>query len=162
MSEQAEDSAYLRIVKPNTLLRPHAYDLSEGSPTRQKIDRLEKAFRTFGFDMSKPALVGYPYEGKIQLLDGGHRTQAAHLAGRDLPVWVKSRVSMKAAYGTHGWEEFTHNNVPAQDLLRDQFFQDNAHVGYAHSSTPLWVHCGKVTARKMFQFFVDTVAKNFT
>jgi hypothetical protein len=75
--------------------------------------------------MSKPALVGVPpkgeiqsLEGKIRLLDGGHRTQAARKAGIDLPVLVKSREALEAAYGTPSWEDFTHNTVPAQDLMQ--------------------------------------------
>ena len=42
-----------------------------------KRDTLTAAFRTHGWDPFEPALLGYPWEGRIQLIDGSHRWDAA-------------------------------------------------------------------------------------
>lgn len=67
---------------------PHAFD-----PV--KADRIEDELRTHGFDKNKPALIGYPLNGRIQLLSGTHRHEAARRLGILLPVtlWLGSTVA---------------------------------------------------------------------
>lgn len=49
---------------------------------------LANQFAASGWDPSCPALVGYPWQGRIQLLSGSHRWIAAGIAGIQIPVVI--------------------------------------------------------------------------
>lgn len=53
--------------------------------------------------MNESALVGYPWEGKIQLLSGTHRHMAAGLADILLPVTLWLRSDIEKYWGTNDW-----------------------------------------------------------
>lgn len=83
------------FLDPQDCDPPHGLDLSSEHDW-QKCKMLAEAFMEKGFDFSKSALVGYPYNGRIQLLSGTHRHQAALWTGTKLPVtpWLRSDVEM--------------------------------------------------------------------
>jgi hypothetical protein len=76
---------------------------------------LEEAFRTQGFDPNEPALVGYPIDGRIQLLSGTHRHEAARRADIFLPVTLKLRSVVEGSWGTERWENLI-EDVPVKEL----------------------------------------------
>jgi hypothetical protein len=80
-------------VHPNDCDPPHGLDLT-APHDYEKVNMLVEAFSTYGFDKSKSALVGYPREGRVQLLSGTHRHEAAKRAGIALPVmfWLRSAI----------------------------------------------------------------------
>lgn len=53
--------------------------------------------------MDEPALVGYPLDGRIQLLSGTHRHLAAKQAGILLPVTLWLRSDVEKMWGTDLW-----------------------------------------------------------
>lgn len=55
---------------------PHGLDL-DWEHDAVKVKYLEEEFRTNGFNLDAPALVGYILNGRIQLLSGTHRHMAA-------------------------------------------------------------------------------------
>ena len=80
-------------VDPNDCDPPHGLDLT--APRHfNKVNMLVEQFSTSGFDKTKSALVGYPLNGRIQLLSGTHRHEAAKRTGIKLPVtlWLRSDV----------------------------------------------------------------------
>lgn len=79
---------------------PHGLDLSPGSRDTIKVEMLEQAFRTRGFDKTKAALFGYPLNGKVQLLTGTHRHEAARRVGMYLPVRMTLRSVWYSIWGT--------------------------------------------------------------
>jgi superfamily II DNA or RNA helicase len=118
--DQEKTSAATKLVSPDLLALPHKYDLTPGSSSAKKVDHIAEEFGESGYDMERPPLVGYEVApDDIQLLDGGHRAQAAQRAGIDVPVLVKSRDAMLAARDTPEWEAFGHTDTPAKDLLSD-------------------------------------------
>lgn len=94
---------------------PHGLDLEPGSRDSIKVEYLTKCFIENGFDPNQPALVGYPCNGKIQLLSGTHRHEAAKRAGIQLPVTLKLRSVVEAAWGTPAWDELI-KDIPVKDL----------------------------------------------
>ncbi|MHB8407848.1 MAG: ParB N-terminal domain-containing protein [Acidiferrobacterales bacterium] len=52
-----------------------------------------------GWDPSEPALIGYPFNGRIQLLSGSHRWAAAKEAGIQIPVLVRQRSVIEEFFG---------------------------------------------------------------
>ena len=52
------------------------------------VIELANAFATDGWDQRRPALLGYEWEGRIQLLSGSHRWIAAKMADILLPVVI--------------------------------------------------------------------------
>lgn len=55
----------------------------------EKLDELTYIFQKWGWDRSKPALVGYRNGEHVQLLSGTHRAVAAFQAGlKHIPVVV--------------------------------------------------------------------------
>ena len=72
---------------------PHGLDMGSKHDA-DKVEMLEKQFTINGFDKRYPALIGYPLNGKIQLLSGTHRHAAACRSGAKLPVilWLKSDI----------------------------------------------------------------------
>ena len=79
-------------VSPNDCYPPHGLDF-KCTHDSDKVHMLVKEFRN-GFDKSKPALIGYPLDNKIQLLSGTHRHEAAKRVGIALPVvlWLRSDI----------------------------------------------------------------------
>ena len=77
---------------------PHGLDMS--SPhDYEKVEMLEKKFREEGFDKKYPALIGYPLNGKVQLLSGTHRHAAATRSGAKLPIVMWLRSDIEASWG---------------------------------------------------------------
>lgn len=103
------------LVNPSDCDPPHGLDLSPGSRDSIKVEFLTKCFASAGFDPNEPALVGYPREGRIQLLSGTHRHEAAKRAGIQLPVTIKLRSVVEAAWGTPLWDELI-KDIPVKDL----------------------------------------------
>jgi len=85
-------------IHPSDLDPPHGLDLVHGSDLHRCLSLFE-AFQTAGFDRTRPALVAYPLHGRIQLLSGTHRLQAAVWADMALPVVFWLRSSIEAAFG---------------------------------------------------------------
>jgi hypothetical protein len=103
------------LADPSDCLPPHSLDLTAGSRDSIKVEYLEEAFRTSGFDPKEPALVGYPLEGKIQLLSGTHRHEAARRAEIQLPIRMVLRSLVEAAWATGEWEDII-EDVPVEYL----------------------------------------------
>ncbi len=103
------------LVHPSDCDPPHGLDMSPGSRDSLKVEMLEDAFRTKGFDPNEPALVGYPINGRIQLLSGTHRHEAAKRADIFLPVTLKLRSVVEGSWGTERWEDLI-EDVPVKDL----------------------------------------------
>jgi hypothetical protein len=70
-----------------------------------KVEMLRQAFVESGFDLSQPALVGYPLDGKIQLVSGTHRHLAAKQAGIVLPITLWLRGDIEEMWGTELWPD---------------------------------------------------------
>ncbi len=77
---------------------PHGLDM-HWAHDADKVNMLAEAFITKGFDMAAPALIGYPLNGKIQLLSGTHRHRAALLTNTKLPVMLWLRSDVETAWG---------------------------------------------------------------
>jgi len=93
---------------------PHGLDM-ESPRDADKVAMLQAAFEKDGFDPSYPALVGYPLEGKIQLLSGTHRHMAGKLAGVKLPVTLFLRSDVEETWGTDWWDN-TIADIPVSQL----------------------------------------------
>lgn len=65
--------------------------------------------------MSRSCLVGYPLDGKIQLLSGTHRHRAAELAGIQLPVTLWLRSDVERLWGTPDWKKLI-EDIPVREL----------------------------------------------
>ena len=83
-------------LAPTELLPPHRVTHPE------RVERLVAAFREGGWDTARPALVGYSYGDRIQLLTGPHRHAAAAKLGLYVPVVVVPRDTVEMAYGHLG------------------------------------------------------------
>jgi ParB-like chromosome segregation protein Spo0J len=81
-----------------------------------KVAMLAEMFLKEGFDVTKPALVGYPIDGKIQLLSGTHRHRAALKIGMKLPVTLFIRSDVERVWGTELWESLI-EDIAVQDLM---------------------------------------------
>lgn len=103
------------LVNPEDCISPHGLDLSPGSRDSSKVEMLTEAFARDGFDMDEPALVGYPCDGKIQLLSGTHRHEAARRSGIQLPVTMHLRSIVEAAWRTSDWDKLI-LDVPVSEL----------------------------------------------
>lgn len=77
---------------------PHSLDLTIARHAN-KVNMLAGAFETDGFDRRYPALIGYPLNGRIQLLSGTHRHMAASIIGIKIPVTLWLRSSIERAWG---------------------------------------------------------------
>ena len=102
-------------VDPSDCDPPHGLDLTPGSRDSLKVEMLVEEFSRNGFDVNQPALVGYPLDGRIQLLSGTHRHTAALRAGIRLPVTMKLRSVVMAAWGTSAWDQLI-EDIPVKDL----------------------------------------------
>ena len=92
-------------VDPNDCDAPHGLDLTAPYHAH-KVNRLAEAFAVAGFDKEHSALIGYPLEGRIQLLSGTHRHEAAKLTAIKLPVVLWLRSDIEDAWGR--LEEWLH------------------------------------------------------
>lgn len=102
-------------VAPNDCFPPHGLDLTAGSRDWLKVKRLFEQFRQTGFDERQPALVGYPFDGKIQLLSGTHRHMAARFAEILLPVTLWLRSDIERCWGLPTWIKIMYD-IPVQEL----------------------------------------------
>jgi hypothetical protein len=93
---------------------PHGLDMS-WKHDAEKVAALTEAFKTNGFDKNMPALIGYPNEGRIQLLSGTHRHLAAKQAGIKLPVVIVLRSIVEASWGTDKWNDLI-EDIPVNKL----------------------------------------------
>lgn len=112
------ETRYARLyiwVDPSDCEAPHSLDLKPGSRDSLKVEKLQQAFEQDGFDLNEPALVAYPYEGRIQLLSGTHRHEAAKRAGIKLPVHFIMRSLVEAKWGTAEWNSII-QDIPVRDL----------------------------------------------
>lgn len=103
------------LLHPDDCLPPHSLDLSPGSRDLIKVKELESFFRQEGFDKTKAALVGYPYNNAIQLLSGTHRHEAARRANIMLPVTLVLRSLVEARWGTPSWYNLI-KDIAVEDL----------------------------------------------
>jgi len=85
-------------VSSNDCDPPHGLDMSSKHDF-DKVAELTTAFLSNGFDKSKSVLIGYPREGRIQLLSGTHRHEAAKRSGVLLPVALWLRSDIENAWG---------------------------------------------------------------
>lgn len=112
------DCKMITWLSPCDCVPPHRLNLSPGSRDRLKVEDLLTAFCLAGFDVRYPALVGYPLDGKIQLLSGTHRHCAASLAEIDLPVTLWLRSDIERAWGRPQWLEVM-ADIPVMELDSD-------------------------------------------
>lgn len=108
--------SFITWLDPSDCNPPHGLDLSPGSRDTLKVEDLESQFCESGFDKTKSALVGYPLEGKIQLLSGTHRHEAAVRAGIKLPVTLFLRSYVEAYWGTEMWPTML-QDISVSELL---------------------------------------------
>lgn len=100
---------------PDDCIPPHGLDM-ESSRDANKVSMLANAFQKDGFDLNMPALIGYPLDGKIQLLSGTHRHLAAKQAGIRLPVSLWLRSDIECLWGTEEWAKVL-EDIPVKDLV---------------------------------------------
>jgi hypothetical protein len=94
---------------------PHGLDLREPHHY-EKVNMLIARFDEAGFDRTHGALVGYPLNGRVQLLSGTHRHEAAVRAGIKLPVTLWLRSDVELAWGDlEEWKRLI-QDVPVQVL----------------------------------------------
>lgn len=105
------------LLHPDDCDAPHSLDLTPNGRDDKKVSYLTEAFAKSGFDENHSALVGYPLGGRIQLLSGTHRLEAAKRAGIRLPVTIFLRSYVEAAWGTENWADLI-RDVPVKELQR--------------------------------------------
>lgn len=114
-------------LDPNDCDPPHSLDMSSEHDA-SKVEMLVEAFSKDGFDKNYPALVGYPLNGRIQLLSGTHRHMAAGIADIKLPVTIWLRSDIETRWGTDLWESAI-ADIPVLELeshpLEDGFILSN-------------------------------------
>ena len=85
-------------VDPADCDPPHGLDLT--MPRHfNKVNMLVAAFLDRGFDKAHSALVAYPLNGRLQLLSGTHRHEAAKRAGIKLPLTIWLRTDIETTWG---------------------------------------------------------------
>lgn len=105
-------------LEPDDCIPPHGLDM-KSSRDINKVEHLRQAFVQYGFALNQPALVGYPLDGKIQLLSGTHRHLAASWAGKKLPVTVWLRSDIQRMWGTDLWDVVM-EDIPVSQLMNAQ------------------------------------------
>lgn len=80
-------------------LEPVSCDPPHGVSHPEKVQALADAFDRTGWGVSCPVLVGYPLDGRVQLLSGSHRWAAATHARIQIPVVIVPFADVEAAYG---------------------------------------------------------------
>ena len=82
---------------------PHECEPPHGAVRGSQVDMLAEQFARFGWDPTKPKLVGYVYNDgdstRIQLLSGSHRWEAARQAHIQMPVVLHNYEDVLAAFG---------------------------------------------------------------
>jgi len=114
MSEERLAKQYL-LLSPEDCDPPHKLDLTPGSRDSIKVEWLTESFTKKGFSMKHSALVGYPLNGRVQLLSGTHRHEAAIRAHIRLPVKMVLRSLVEAYWGTDNWAELI-KDIPVEEL----------------------------------------------
>lgn len=115
------DMKYCTWLSASDCDPPHGLDLSHGSRDSKKVEGLVKDFLNAAhFDVNYPALVGYPLDGRIQLLSGTHRHEAARRTGYKLPVSIFLRSYVEGYWGTGTWADLI-ADIPVKDL--DKLFE---------------------------------------
>lgn len=90
----------IRWIPPQLCTPPHKVARPD-----QVVD-LANAFVREGWNPNEPALIGYPFEGGVQLLSGSHRWAASMLAKLDkIPVEIKPLSEIEQSWGTDRWSE---------------------------------------------------------
>jgi hypothetical protein len=102
------------LASPDDCLPPHGLDM-QSDRDANKVKHLAEEFAKNGFDENEPALVGYPIDGKIQLLSGTHRHLAAKIAEIQLPTTLWLRSDVERAWGTDEWNKLI-EDTPVKDL----------------------------------------------
>lgn len=97
---------------------PHSLDL-QSKHDREKVEYLAQEFAKYGFDPNFPALVGYPLDGKIQLLTGTHRQLSGELSNTKLPVSMFLRSDIEKAWGTPAWQRVV-ADIPVLKLMEKE------------------------------------------
>lgn len=117
------------LVHPDDCDPPHSLDMTS-KHDYEKVYELMTWFELDGFDKRKAALVGYPKDGRIQLLSGTHRHLAAKRARILLPVRMVLRSVVEGTWGTDEWPETIRDipvleleNVLVPDGTPDKFYQ---------------------------------------
>lgn len=101
----------LICVRPEDCDPPHA-----ASDT--KTSELVGLFKDAGFDEDHPALIGYPLNGRIQLLSGSHRHAAAIKTNTKLPVTLWLQSDINAAWGDlEEWAKIM-RQIPVKEFER--------------------------------------------
>lgn len=70
-----------------------------------KCYALRDGLKETGWRHDCPVLLGYPFEGTVQLISGSHRWAAARLLERSCPVWVLPYETVAELWGTEAWVE---------------------------------------------------------
>lgn len=102
-------------LHPNDCDPPHSLDM-ESQRDFNKVRDLYRQFVDNGFNISMPVLIGYPLNGRVQLLTGTHRHMAAKWADITLPVSLRLRSDIERLWGTQDWLDVV-KDVPVQDLM---------------------------------------------
>jgi hypothetical protein len=85
-----------------TWLPVEACDPPHGVARPDQVVDLANAFVRGGWGRGQPALVGYRYEGRVQLLSGSHRWAAALLAGLErIPVILREEADVRTSWGVN-------------------------------------------------------------
>ena len=103
-------------LHPGDCIPPHGLDM-QWKHDSEKVEKLAQAFGLYGFDVTKPALVGYPLDGRVQLLSGTHRHAAAERTGVLLPVTIWLNSDVRKMWGTPLWDEVI-RDIPVEELMK--------------------------------------------
>lgn len=90
-------------LSPKACMPPHRVTHDD------KLEILYGEFVESGWDASKPDLLGYPFNGKVQLISGSHRWAAADLAEIDIPVNLMTYEHVQSIWGTDAWVTMLQN-----------------------------------------------------
>jgi ParB-like nuclease domain len=102
----------LAWMSPEDCDPPHAVKHED------KFEELVEQFlRREDWDLNRDALIGYPLNGRIQLLSGSHRWAAAKLAGIKIPVLVRQRSRIEEVFGNLDEWEKVMRPVPAREAV---------------------------------------------
>lgn len=101
----------MATVIPELCIPPHRVSHPE------KVGYFYKQFLYKGWGKGYPKLVGYPWQGRIQLLSGSHRWAAALRARMPIPVAVVPYEQVEEAWGNlELWQELMKKGDPTNDL----------------------------------------------
>ena len=112
---------YYTLLSSDDCNPPHGLNMNPGSSDSIKVDYLVNSFLSQDGFGQFPALIGYPLNGKIQLLSGTHRHMAAKITKTLLPVSIFLRSYIEAYWGTDKWSNIM-EDIPVDKL--DYFEQE--------------------------------------